>query len=295
MPKTRVLTQQAEPGANLGEAFTASIAQRNIAIQGGEGYWDSLSLGIKGDTAVAVVALTDFLSVVQPITILANETRINARGVDLFALHAALYGYNPAFIEGAIGQDDKVYGIRIPLWIKPKSTESYAYSITRVAQTNLSGEVVSLALNYRNAPPAAPAGRIDAREIPFTTGAATGIQTAIEKLPKLGKLLGLLLFCTTVPTETADSSSVQRLKIKTPKTTLVDATWHELHNHFQDHIDFVAGDASELVLRQVLDNYGFLDFRDEPIDVATEDVSVTIDNQAVSSAVRFIPVIEVPQ
>lgn len=215
--------------------------------------------------------------------------------MDLFALCAAFYGYTPAFIEGAIGQDDKVYGIRIPLWIVPKSTESYGYSITRVAQTNLSGEVVSLALNYLNARPTPARGRIDLREIPFTTPAATGITTAIEKLPKLGKLLGLLMFCTTVPTETADSASVQRLKIKTPKTTLVDATWHELHNHFRDRIDFVAGDASELVLRQVLDNYGYLDFSDEPIDVATEDVSVTIDNQAVSSAVRFLPVIEVPQ
>ncbi len=244
---------------------------------------------------MAVVALTDFLSVVQPLTILANETRINARGVDLFALHAAMYGYNPAFIEGAIGQDDKVYGIRIPLWIKPKATESYGYSITRVAQTNLSGEVVSLAVNYRNTPPAAPAGRIDAREIPFTTPAATGITTAIEKLPKLGKLLGLLVFATTVPTETADSSSVQRLTIDSPKTRLVDATWHELHALFQDHLDFVSGDASELVLRQVLDNYGWLDFRDEPIDVTTDDISVKVDNQSVSTAVRFLPVIEVPQ
>lgn len=295
MPKTRVLSTQAEPGANLGETFTASIAQRNISIQGGEGYWDSLSLGIKGDGVLAVVALTDFLSVVQPITILANEIRINARAVDLFALQAGFYGYTPAFIEGAIAQDDKVYGIRIPLWIVPKSTESYGYSITRVAQTNLSGEVVSLALNYLNARPTPPRGRIDAREIPFTTGAATGIATAVDKLPKIGKLLGLLIFCTTVPTETADSASVQRLKLKSPKTTLVDATWHELHSHFRDHIDFASGDASELVLRQVLDNYGYLDFQDEPIDVATEDISIVIDNQAVSSAVRFIPVIEVPQ
>lgn len=296
MPKARILTQQAIPGSNLGEAFTASIAQRQVNIQVGEGYWDSLSLGFKGDGAVAAVTLEAFLDLVQPLTVIENEPRISMRGTDLFALSTAFYEASPQFVEGAIGQDMKVFGIRVPLWTKPKTTETYGYSITRVAVTNISGEVVTLTLLYDNAVPAGRnPGRIDAREIPFTTGAATGIQQVTNKLPKLGKLLGLLIFSTTVPTVAADLASVQNLFLDTPTARLVSATWGDLQAAFHANYDFVRADASALVKRNVLDNYGWLDFRDEPVDLVANDVALSIDSQSVSTAVRFIPVIEVPQ
>jgi len=307
MPKHRIISLQTQPGANLGEAFTASIANRTISVQVGEGYWDSLTLGFRG-TLTGTIALESFLTLVNPLTFIANEPRIQLTGRDAFALHTAWYGQPPKYNEGATGTTDTVYGIHIPLWVKPKAaTESYAWNVTRVAVTNVASEVLTLGLEYLFAPPAAELlagidrlsyrgpGRIDARQIPFTTPAATGIVQVTPKLPKLGKLLGLLVFNTTVPTSAAVTADTEFLYLDSSKSRIVSATWSDLQANLWSPTDFTRADATALVTRQVMQNYGWIDFRDEPIDLIADDYALSVDAEVVSEAVRFVPVIEVPQ
>ncbi len=52
--------------------------------------------------------------------------------------------------------------------------------------------------------------------------------------------------------------------------------------------------ATEMVKHNILRNYGFADFRDDPIDLLANDVAVTVDVQTASDAVRVIPIIELP-
>ncbi len=307
MAKKRIISLQNQPGANLGETFTASIPNRTINVQVGEGYWDSLTLGFRGSLTTTVL-LETFLPLVNPLTFIANEPRIQLNGRDAFALHTAFFGQPPKYNEGSTGTTNSVFGIQIPLWVKPKSaSESYAWNATRVAVTNVASEVLSLGLTYLNAPPATEAlagidrlsyrgpGRIDARQIPFTTPAATGVVQVTPKLPKLGKLLGLLVFNTTVPTNAAVTADTEFLFLDSSKSRIVSANWSDMQADFWSPGDFTRADATAMVTRQVLQNYGWLDFRDEPIDLIGDDIALTVDAEVVSEAVRFIPVIEVPQ
>jgi|SRR2546427_6969622 len=301
MPKARILTQQAIPGANTGEAFTASIPNRPLIPQTGEAYWESLSLSLFGQGAVAIVTLENFLNLVNPFVFNANEPRIVMRGRDLFAFSMAWYNYPAFFFEGAAAAQDKVFGIRIPIWVKPKTNEQYSWQATRVAVTNISVETLGLTVLYKETPPTGnlelglTGGRIDAREIPFTTPAATGIVQVVPKLPKLGKLLGLLVFVTTGPTSAAQTSDVQTLYLDSTKRRLVSANWADLQATFQQYFEETSGLGTVTILQRLLTNYGWLDLRDDPIDTVADDISVSIDAEVVSEAVRIIPVIEVPQ
>ncbi len=293
MPKSRILTQQAIPGANTGEAFTASIANRPLIPQVDENYWDSLSLSLFGQGAVAIVTLENFLNLCNPFVFNANEPRIVMRGRDLFALSMAWYSGVPFAFEGAAAAQDKVFGIRIPLWVKVKPTEQYSWQATRVAVTNISAETLGLSVLWKTGVPAT--GRIDAREIPFTTPAATGITQVVPKLPKIGKLLGLLVFATTAPTSAAQTSDVQTLYLQGLKRVLVSANWADLQATFDQYFEETSGLGTVTVLQRLLTNYGFLDLRDEPIDLVNDDVAISIDAEVASEAVRLVPIIEVPQ
>jgi hypothetical protein len=162
-------------------------------------------------------------------------------------------------------------------------------------------------MNFANAPPAnikpgntSPyeyqgPGRIDARQIPFTTPGATGIVQVINKLPKLGQLLGLLVFNTTVPTSAAVTADTEFLFLDSPLSRITSASWADLQADFLYAEDFTRSDATALLLRQILQNYGWLDFRSEPIDLVGTDIALSVDAEVASEATRFIPVIEVPQ
>jgi hypothetical protein len=312
--RLRTLFDGAVPGTNLGGAFTASLAERQVLPQAGESYFDSLFLSYKGVGAVAIVNLRAFLDLVNPFVWKDGQPRIQMQGRDLFAFSTAWYGGAPRTEEGAIAANDWVSGMQIPLWAKIKPNETYSWFATRVAVTNISTEVLRLTIAALEKIPAggvagslyAPGeqssgdyaigrGRIDARTIPVTLPAATGISTIINKLPKLGRLLGLLVFNTKVPDRTTDTSSIQRLFIDSSKFRVIDAHWQDLSGAmpFRPDPSTAAGVDSPVVLE--LDNFGWLDLRQEPIDLIADDYSVTADVGVASDPVRITPIIEVPQ
>lgn len=287
--RARRLLGGARGTQTLGEVFTANIPTRNLIPQAGEAYLDSFSLSFKGDGAVAVVPLETFLDLVNPFRFVAGVDRTLLRGRDAFALSNAFYGATPDFREGAIGEDDKVAGIRIPAWVALKGGEAYAFDVTRVAVTNISGEVIQLTGHFMGKSPGG--GRLDIRQIPDTLPAVLGLSTRVEKLPKIGLLRGLLVFSTTIPTATADTAGIQRLIIRTAKEELAELAWADLWGAMSQRYDRpTAG-----VLADVLDRYGWADFSKDPIDLVGEDISLTVDAGVVSDPVRYIPVIEVAQ
>ncbi len=296
MPKSRIISRQQLPGNVFGETFTASIPDRPVIPAAGEGYYDSLSLSYRGTIAAATTVLLEtFLNLVNPLVFIANEPRVVMRGRDLFVLDTAWYDSNPAFNEGAIATTDTVLGIRVPLWIEPKGRENLSYNLTRVAVTNISAEVFSLAMNFNEKNPVAGRGRLDMREIPFTTPAATGPFQVTPRLPQIGKLLGLLAFGTTVPTSGATAATIQSLSLDIQNRRLWQGMWQDLTTVLEDNIDFTRADATALVKRQVLQNYGFIDLRDEPIDLLGQAVSVNVDSEVASDTGRIVPIIEIPQ
>jgi len=312
--RLRTLFDGAVPGANLGGSFAASIAERQVLPQAGESYFDSFYLSYKGVGAVAIVTLRAFLDLVNPFTWKDGQPRIQMQGRDLFAFSTAWYGGAPRAVEGAAAANDWVSAMQIPLWEKIKPNETYSWFATRVAVTNISTEVLRLTLAAVEKIPAGGGsgaiygigdqssgdypigrGRIDARTIPITLPAATGISTIINKLPKLGRLLGLLIFNTTVPTRAADTSSIQRLFIDSSKFRHIDAHWQDLSGAFPFRPDSETAAGVDSPALLALDNFGWLDLRQEPIDLTADDFAVSADVGVASDAVRITPIIEVPQ
>jgi hypothetical protein len=64
---------------------------------------------------------------------------------------------------------------------------------------------------------------------------------------------------------------------------------------FRKAIDFTRNDATVMTTRQILQNYGWVELRDTPIDLVANNVAINVDVQLASDPIRIIPVIEIPQ
>lgn len=291
MTRYRALTEGASPGGGYGAVFTASLAEKAIIPQNGEAYLDSLYVSITATTAVGLPTLQTVGSILQPLVVKAGEPRIQMRGSDLLALSMAWYGTTPPTYVEDVGDTTIISGVRIPAQIKIKTNENYAFFASRVGQTNLTVETLLVGSRWLSTAP--NMGRLDMREIPYTTPGATGITTAYQKLPKLGNLKGLLVFCNTPQDEEGTAPSIQRIFLDSPSTRLVSANWQEARSGIVTNAQ--NGAITNSYLETFCNQYGFLDFRDEPIDLVGQDVALTVDVQATSDSVRFIPIIEMPQ
>jgi hypothetical protein len=290
--RLRALEDGAVPGTNLGTDFTSSISEKSISPEDGENYLDEFILSYKGDIAAASnVTIEDFLDLVNTFRYKADTPRIELRGRDIFALSVAWFGNLPWFREGATAEDVKVGGMRIPVQSLLTGNKAHAYRIGRSAVTNISGEVLRLTMKTLEVPPPGMPGRIDAKEMVLTTPASAGIQTLVEELPRIGRLLGLLVFLTTVPTDTADAATIQRLFLETNRGRFADAHVMDLLAGFTEYYaEIPAGNAQD-----VLGNYGWLELRQEPINLVDDKVSIKADVRQTSEAMRIVPVIEVAQ
>jgi hypothetical protein len=268
-----------------------------------------VSIAYRG-TNTGTIATETFLQLVQPFVFLANEPRVVIQGRDAFALSTAWYGQSPAVIEGATGTTTSVFGMQIPLWVKVGPKELYSYNATRVAVASIASEVFHAGLYTLDKPPdlsynspsgnwgfKAPngPGRLDIRQILATLPAATGYSQILPTIPRIGLLKGLLVFNTTVPTSAAVTGSVQRLQLQLPSSNPVDIHWNDMQATFRKAIDFTRNDATVMTTRQILQNYGWVELRDTPIDLVANNVAINVDVQLASDPIRIIPVIEIPQ
>lgn len=280
-----LVLQGADPGGNLGTAFTASIPERELVPK--NTYLHEFIIGLKHDNAVAANTAEDSLNILQPFVFkVGQETRIQLRGRDLVALQAFMYGEMPRIYEADAATDDfKVLGIRVPIYEKIDANQAYAISATRVALTNASGEVLELAARWsdkvlRDKP-------IYAVEQPFTSAAATGRTNLNIQLPKLGNLVGLILFNTNNPTNTADASSVQRIQL------YLDGVRGPQYNvGTRGYVPNMVVGAQDSPPFDILSNYSFVDLREDPIDAKGQNIEIEVDVEDASDAVRLIPIIE---
>lgn len=280
-----VLADGADPGANLGRAFTASITETSIPIKGE--YMDHMLMGIRGAVTTAAVAIETFAGVLTPFTFkVGQETRIQLRLRDLIAVMAWYYGDTPIMWENTdnTGQDF-VLGVKIPIQETMNREQTYTWSATRVAVTNIGSEELALQAVYNSNPKQKKP--VVAVELPYTTGGATGYTQLGVQVPPLGKIIGLIVFNTTIPTDSASAFSVQRIQI------LEDgAATSKLLGATSGLLGSSPSDATLSPINDLLSPYQAWDFRDDPLDAVGKAVTFAVDVQATTSATRFIAVIE---
>jgi len=268
--------------------FTGSIEEQLLAVRPGT-YLDRFSIEYSGDDAVAVVPIETFLNLLNPFQFKVNgDVRVSIRGRDLYALNALYLSKTPGAFEGAIGEDDKVYGMQVPLWYTVQPNDSISWLATRVAVTNISGEDISIA--YTTLEGVRRPGPYHIVELTGTTPATLGVARAIDFLPRVGRLQGLLLFSTTVPTATADTTGLDEIRLYRNDVLDFVATWQDLAADYRFTGNLIT--ASAFV--DILANYRWLDLSEDPWDLVTDRVAVDFDFGVVSEAFRIIPVYLMP-
>lgn len=280
-----LVLQGADPGGNLGATFTASIAERELVPK--DKYLHEFIIGMKHDNATAANTAEDSLNILNPFIFkVGQETRIQLRGRDLVALQAFWYHEFPLLFEADAATDDfKVLGVRVPIYEQIQANTNYSLSATRVALTNASGEVLEVAARWNDT--AIKPRPIYAVEQPFTTAAATGRTNLNIQLPKLGNLVGLIMFNTAAPTNTADASSVQRIQLY-----LNGVRGPQYNVGTRGLIPGFAAGEQGTPPHDILANYSFVDLREAPIDAKGQNIEIEVDVQDASDAVRLIPIIE---
>lgn len=272
-------------GSTLGKAFTSSIDEQQIIKKAP--HLHEFLMGLKADISTAAVTLEDFLGVMSKFTFkVGSEVRIQLRARDLVALMAFFYGRLPTAYETGSTTDDKVLGIRIPVFEDFADGMSYSVSAERTAVTNVSTEVVNLSTIWTEQ--RVGGEPIHAVELAGTTPGATGESQLNNFLPRTGDLIGLLVFNTAYPDADSDASSVQRI------TLMVDGAKQSI---LDVAVGGMTGFASGLTagdpLFDVLAPYSAFDFRAEPIDCKAKQVGLLIDTQDASDAFRIIPIMRV--
>ena len=280
-----VIKDGADPGATLGAAFTASMPETQLVAKGK--FLDHFLLSLNGTVSTAAVALETFAGLLNPFAFKAGqETRIQLRARDLIALMAFMCGRVPRAWENTDNTgSDFILGIKIPIQEVIDPAQVYSWLATRVAQTNISVETLALEAVYLD--DAKGKKPIIAVEMPYTTAGAAGYTNIGVELPALGKMIGLLIFNTTIPTDGTFLHSIQRVQMleggkATSKFPL---------SVMNGMMTGIAGGTNP-PLADVLNPYATIDFRDEPIDLKTGKISFSVDVEAVSEATRFIAVIE---
>lgn len=280
-----IIYQGADPGANIGGAFTASLSERELVPKGN--YLHELLIGLGHASATAPVTMLTSLDLLQPFIFKAGaETRIQLRGRDLLALNMFLWGAIPQFWAADTTNDNfAIMGLRVPIYEKIDKNKTYAWSATRVAQTNASSETFELASRW-NDTALAPAP-LYAIEQPFTTAGATGRTQLNIQIPALGKLIGLIVQNTTDISNTSNTAGVQRVQIYKD-----GARFSQYNRGTRGAIQNFSQDNQSLLAQAVYSNYMFIDLRDAPLDTRANALGVEIDVESTSAGARLIPIIQ---
>jgi hypothetical protein len=270
-------------------AFTASIEEQLLAVRPGT-YIDGFTIEFSGDlAAMSTVAIETFLNLLNPWQFKVNgDVRHSIRGRDLFALNALYLGKTPGGFEGAAGEDDKIYGMKAPVWYTVQPNDSLSWLATRVAVTNVSGEDISIA--YTTMEGVRRAGPYHIVELTGTSPGTTGVARAVDFLPRVGLLQGLLWFSTTVPTATADTTTLDEIRLYRNDVLDVVATWQDLAGDARFTGNLIT--ASAFV--DALANYRWLDLSEDPWNTVNDRVAIDVDFGVASEAYRIIPVYLMP-
>lgn len=280
-----IIYQGADPGANLGGAFTASLSERELVPKGK--YLHELYIGLGAATATAAVTMPTALDLLQPFIFKAGaETRIQLRGRDLIALNMFLDGTVPMhWAANATSDNFAMMGIRVPIWETIDPNKTYAWSATRVAQTNMSSETFELASRWNDT--AINNKPIYAIEQPFTTAGATGRTGLNIQIPALGNLIGLILYNNTAVSNTSNTAGVQRVQLY-----LNGTRYSQFNVGTRGFIKGWNQENQELLMQPVYSNYSFIDLRDGPLDAKGNLIGVEVDVESTSAGARLIPIIQ---
>ena len=276
-----------DPGATPGRVFTASIGQEFL-VPGGA-FLSHLMLGLRGTIATTAIPIEEFIDTISEYDVwIGSELRIKLDGNDLCALSAYYAGVVPLVLENTDATGSLIAGgIKVPINAPVESTKPMSHAATKVTQTNVTVETLSVTGYYLNAK--GNRKPVHAVVITLTSAAATGTDSFNFRLPPVGRLVKLIMAMPAASdfTDTNIDVSFQRVKLIQDGVTV--AEFNTLGDHRQV---LVSNLLTQLPTDDLLSRYKNFDCSDEGFDLKAGVWTLTIDNQDASDALRIIPVIE---
>jgi len=268
--------------------FTADIPLTNLSAGV---YIDKLTMHWKGEmTAAASVSVASLLDLVNPIEVrLFGSPVVSLRGSDLYALNDLFLGRRPITIVAgaATDQHTKIMGLSVPLYQPPRGAGELTFLVGRVAVSGVDTETISIA-EVANTETLEEAW-LHYVEMPGVTAGATGYGNIVD-LPAPGDLIYLIFYSTTIPTTTSETATVQSVKVEINGQVVIERNWHEMKaNVTRGGATGLFGSPGDTT---ILDNYGVIDFRKDPIPKEA-DVSLDINAGVANQAFRIIPIFRV--
>ncbi|MDD5431012.1 MAG: hypothetical protein PHP03_02195 [Candidatus Pacebacteria bacterium] len=284
--KVSKVLDAADGSATPGQVFTASINQQSIPNDGAQ--LDYLKLGLKGAVSTAAVAIESFAGLLSEFVLrFGSDNRVVGDAGDLCALMAFYYGEIPTIGENTDNTgNDFLGGIKIPVYQKSDASRQFLIQATRTAVTNIDTETISLSAYWDT-------GEANRKAIHFvkvahTTSGTAGVETLGSRIVPEGNLIGLIIKEANGFNDGNIDTSVQRVKILVNGKK--QAEFNTLGDHTPiDECDFVTPSP----LSDLLRTYKFFDLRPAGIDCKGQEVTIQIDVQDASDAIRILPVIEI--
>ncbi len=272
------------PSAEIGQTFTASQGP-NVMPQRGK-FLDHFKMSVFGDVATAPVTIETVAAVLSQFTFKAGqETRIQLSLADMIAVMATYYQELPAIWENTDSTGTSyILGVKVPVHETMDSNTTYTWSATFATQTNFTVTKLCIEAVYLSTPSAEHPKILV--PLSWTTPGSTGMSAINARLQNQGSLIGLLLFTTTRLSDGLDVMDIQRIQ-------LVESGKQTSMLNVANAKGFVG--ASEYgaldPLGEILIDYAYWTFADDPIDVKTGYLEFIADVEATSGATRLIPII----
>jgi len=244
-------------------------------------------LSIQADmTAAASISPEATLGLIDPFELKVSAIpRIRLTGRELYVLNKLFLDKDPVMMRAGAATDDKtrILDMLIPMNYSTAAPPLH-YSVTRTAVSGVDTEKLTLVAEYSEAALAErPLQLLKYTYIPSATG------TMLKALERVlaGELEAILFRSTTVPTDAADTSSVDQIELYVGGDLVTRTREFAIYKP-AFHIENADGTPTA---RQV-DNYMLIDFRPEPIPAGSAiRVDMSSDD---TNPVHIIPIERMP-
>lgn len=276
-----------DPGATLGRVFTASIGQETIVAE--DNFLDHVRIGINGAIATAAVVIETFAGLLSEYSLrVGPEFRLLGNLADFVALMAFYYHRQPTIGENtdATG-NDFIGGVMLPVQAPADAAKPFTHASTRTAQTNVATEVLAETGHW--APEAGGKKPVHAVVITFTSAATAGYQTLDFRVAPVGRLIGIIIAGPAAGGLTDGNVDISVQRVRVLVNGIVRSQFNALADpSYPQMIDYVTPNPAADLIRP----YQMYDLRPEGIDTREAVVTLQIDVQDVSDALRLMPVLE---
>jgi len=245
-------------------------------------YIHAIDISLQAQQAgTAALTLSEILSILNKVQVkLTGKIVTELSATDILAYNCLVGNRSIKYVEPtAANEYGYVDGLSLPLQLKPGE---HVLSVRFLYNAVADATNPKLSFSTLEADEALAEKHVEMPTFTFTPPSTGAYNVALDATYH-GDVVGFIFYSTTIPTNTSDTASLAKLRLKVGGDIVFEDTWHNLAAQ-----TFYPEDST---LRSMLDNYVFVDFRKAPIAAGTRiEVEILSDD---TNPVRIIPIIMV--